>query len=121
MALVTVDAVVDVSWDVGVAEISRVVPAVADRALEYSVIIRIDMAGGANVVRVAMSGWKLRVLGVIERCIRPGARVVAVLTRRREELRLRRMAGVCAVGVIRLMTSKTGSWQGRVVVVYVTV
>ena len=46
---------------------------------------------------------------------------MAVLTCGREELWLRRVPGVCAVVVIRLMTADAGCRQSRVVVVYVAV
>ena len=121
MALVTIDAVVDVARDALMLEIVGVVTAVTTGALEDGVVIRVDVAGGANVIRVAVTGWKWRVLGVIERRTRPGTRVMAVLASSREELRLRRMAGVCAGVVIRLVTADTRGRQRRVVVVDVAI
>src|SRR5438477_4078191 len=78
MTLVTIDAVVDVALHALVIWIglSR---RVAIRALEYRVVIRIGVARGADVVRVAVTGGELRVLRVIECGARPGSRVVAVL------------------------------------------
>ena len=58
---------------------------------------------------------------MIERRTCPGTGVVAVLARCGEELRLRRMAGVCAVVVIRLMAADTGSRQSRVIAVDVAI
>ncbi len=121
MALVTVDAVVDVARHVLVAEVSGIIPAMAAGALEYGVVIRVDVAGCTNVIGIAVTGWKWRVLRVIERRIRPRARIVAVLTGSGEELRLRGVARVCAGVVIRLMTADAGGRQSRVVVVYVAV
>ena len=121
MALVTIDAVVNVARDALMLKIVGIVTAVTTGALEDGVVIRVDVAGGANVIRVAVTGWKWRVLGVIERRTRPGTRVMAVLASSREELRLRRMAGVCAGVVIRLVTADAGCRQSRVVVVYVAV
>ena len=108
MALVTVDAVIDVTRDILVTEVGRIVPAMAAGALEHGVVIRIDMARGTNVVGVAVTGWERRVLRVIERRPCPGTGVMAVLACSREELRLRRMARVGAVVVIRLMAADTG-------------
>ena len=121
MTLVTVDAVIDVTRDVLVTEVSRIVPTMATGALEHCVVIRIDMARGTNVVGVAVTRWERRVLRVIERRPRPGTRVVAVLAGSREELRLRRMARVGAGVVIRLMAADTGSRQSRVIAVDVAI
>lgn len=121
MALVTIDAVVDVARHVLVAEVGGIIPAMAAGALEYGVVIRVDVAGCANVIGITVTGWKWRVLRVIERRIRPRARVMAVLTGGGEELRLRGVARVCAGVVISLMTADAGCRQSRVVVVYVAV
>jgi len=69
MALVTVDAVVNVARHVFVVEVGGIVSAMAAGALEYCVIIRVDVAGCANVIGIAVTGWKWRVLRVIERRI----------------------------------------------------
>ena len=121
MALVTIDAVVNVARDALMLKIVGIVTAVTTGALEDGVVIRVDVAGRANVIRVAVTGWKWGVLRVIKRGIRPGTRVMAVLAGSREELRLRRMARICAVVVIRLMTADAGGRQSRVVVVYVAI
>ena len=121
MALVTIDAVVNVARDALMLEIVGIVTAVTTGALEYRVVIRVDVAGRANVIGVAVTGWKWRVLRVIERRIRPRARVMAVLTGSGKELRLRSVARVCAGVVIRLMTADASCRQSRVVVVYVAV
>jgi hypothetical protein len=121
MALITVDAVVNVTRHVVVIEVGRIVAAMAAGALEYRVIIRVGVAGRANVVGIAVTGWELRVLRVIERRTGPGTRVVAVLARCREELRLRCMAGICAGVVIRLMAADTLRRQSRVIAVYVAI
>ena len=70
-------------------EVVRVVASVAARTLEDRVVVRVDVAGRANVARSAMTRGELRVLRVIERGTGPGCCVVAVLARLREELRLR--------------------------------
>jgi len=85
------------------------------------VVVAVDVAGCANVIGIAVTGWKWRVLRVIERRIRPRARVMAVLTGGGEELRLRGVARVCAGVVISLMAAETGSRQRGVIVVYVAV
>ena len=121
MALVTIDAVVNVARDALMLEIVGIVTAVTTGALEHGVVIRVDVAGGAYVICIAVTGWKWRVLRVIERRIRPRARVMAVLTGSGKELRLRSVARVCAGVVIRLMTADASCRQSRVVVVYVAV
>lgn len=120
MALVTVNAVVDVAFHASVLSV-RVGFRVAVGALEHGVVIRIRMARGANSVGVAMVDGELRVLCVIERRTSPGGRVVAVLAGGREELRLRGVAGVGGVVVIGLMAADTGRGQCRVVAVDVAV
>lgn len=86
MALIAVDAVVYVSVHLWVMEVARVVPAMASRALENGVVVRVDMAGRAYIVRTAMVRWKSRVLGMVERGVRPTRCVVAGLARSGEEL-----------------------------------
>ena len=115
MALVAINAVVHVARYVRVTKVGRVVTTVTCGALEYRVIVRVGMAGGANVVSASMAGWERRVLGVIERRSRPGGRGVASLARSREELRLRLVARVRGVVVIRLMAADARDRQSRVV------
>lgn len=79
------------------------------------------MAGGTNIVRVAVIGRELRVLRVVECRTSPGSCVVATLAGGREELRLRRMAWIRAVLVIRLVTADAERWQSRVVAVDVAI
>ena len=69
MTLVTVDAVVDIPWHVVVLEVVRVVAAMASRALEDGVIVRVDVAGRANSSRIAVIGWEQCVLGMVEVCV----------------------------------------------------
>lgn len=120
MTLVTIDAVVDVALHALVIWIglSR---RVAIRALEYRVVIRIGVARGADIVRVAVTGGELRVLRVIECGARPGSRVVAVLACGREELRLSRVARIGCVLVVRLVAADTRGGQRRVVIVDVAI
>ena len=68
-----------------------------------------------------MVNRELCVLRVIERCARPGGRVVASRAGRREELRLRGVAGIRGVVVIGLMAANTGRGQRGVVAVDVAV
>ena len=121
MALVTVNAVVHIPVYVRVAEVSGIVAAMAGRALEYRIVIRIRMARGANTVGVAMVDWESRVLRVIERRTSPRGRAMAGRAGRREELRLRSMAGIGGVVVIGLMAADTSRGQGGVVAVDVAV
>ena len=121
MTLVTVDAVVYVSVDIVVVEIGGVVTAVATRALEYRVVVRIRVARGANTIGVAMVDRELRVGRVRERRTSPGGRGMAGRTGGREELRLCGVAGVGGVVVIGLMAADTGRGQRGVVPVDVAV
>lgn len=120
MALVTVNAVVDVTLHAGMVAVG-LRRRVTVRALKDRIVIRIDMARRANVVGVTVVRWKRRVLRMIERCARPGRGVMAVLARRWEELRLCRMARVRRVAVIGLMATDARRRQGGVVVVHVAV
>ena len=117
VALVTVNAVVHIPVYIRVAEVVGVVAAMAGRALEYRVVVRIRVARGTNAVCVAMVDRELRVLRVIERRTGPGGRGVASRAGSREELRLRGMAGIRGVVVIGLMAADTGRRQGGVVAV----
>ena len=88
MALVAVHAVVHIAFDalmVGVRLRFRV----AIRALENRIVVGIRMARRTHSIRAAMVDRELRVLRVIERRIQPVGGAMAVLARRREELRLR--------------------------------
>jgi hypothetical protein len=121
MTLITVDAVVDVTRHPLVTEVGGVVAAMATGALENSVVIRVDMARGTNIIRVAVTGWELRVLRVVEGRTGPGSCVVAALAGSGEELRLRRVTRICAVLVIRLMAAIARGRQRRVVGVHVAI
>ena len=91
------------------------------RTLEYGIVIRIRMACGAHVIRISMTRWKWRVLRVIERSSSPSRCVVAILACRWEELRLRLVARICRVVVVRLMAADARCRQSRVVVVDMTI
>ena len=121
MALVTIDTVVDIAANIRVLEIGGIIPAVASRALEDGIVVRIDVARGAHVIRVAMRGRELCVLRVIERGAGPGRGAVAGLARGGEELLLRRVTRVGGVVVVGLMAADAGCRQRRVVVVDVAV
>ena len=117
MTLIAVDAVVHIPAHLFVAEVTRVVAAMAARALEYSVIAGVNVARGAHAVGVAMADREWRVLRVVERRACPGRGVVTGLTCCREELRLRRMAWIGRIVVVVLMATDTRQWQRRVVIV----
>ena len=68
-----------------------------------------------------MAGREWRVLRVIKRSAGPRFRVVAVLARRRKELRLRLVARVRRVVVVRLVTADARGRQSRVVIVDVAI
>ena len=121
MALITINAVVDISADIRVVEIGRVIAAMASGALKDGVVVRISVARGAHVIRIAVIRREPRVLRVIERGPGPRRRVVAGRARGREELRLRLVAWVRRVVVVRLMAADAGDGQRRVIVVDVAV
>ena len=120
MALIAIDAVVDVTLDALMVSVG-LIRRVAVRALEHGIVVRIRMASGADVVRLAVIGRKLRVLRVIESGAGPCSGVVAVLAGRREELRLGGVARVGGVVVIGLVAADTRRRQRRVVVVDVAI
>lgn len=121
MTLVTVDAVVDIPRHVVVLEIVRVVAAMASCALEDGVVVRVDVAGRANSARIAVIGWELCVLGMVEVCVQPVGSTVAVLAGCREKLGLRRMARIRRVVVILQVTSDADRRQRGVIIVDVAV
>lgn len=121
VALVTVDAVVDVSGNLIMMEIVRVVPAMAAGALEDRVVVRVDVARCANIVGVSVTRWELRVLGMIEGRAGPGGRVMAVLARRGEELRLGLMPGIRRLVVVVRMAAIARGRQRGVVAVHVAI
>lgn len=121
VALVTVNAVVHIPVYIRVVEVARVVAAMAGRALEYRVVVRIRMARGANAVGVAMVNRELGVLGVIERRTSPCGGGMAGRAGGREELRLRSVTGIRRVVVIGLVAADTGRRQRSVVAVDVAV
>ena|ERR1700757_4790216 len=108
MALVAIDAVVNVPRNVGVREVGRIVTAVAAGALEDGVVSGIGVARCAHALGIAVRDRELRVLRVVKGCARPGGRIVAVLACVREELRLRGMTGIRRVLVVSLMAPVTG-------------
>ena len=80
-------------------------------ALENRIVVRIRMARSAHSIRAAMVDRELRVLRVIERRIQPVRRAMAVLARRREELRLRgmpRIGRVVVVGQVAVDARRAG-------------
>jgi len=117
MALITINAVVDVSLHIFVMETGRIVAAVASGALEDRIVIGVGVARRAHTVSAAVSGRELRVLRMVERGSGPGRRGVASRARSREELRLRRMAWVGRVVVVGLMATDASGRQRRVVAV----
>ena len=121
MTLVTVDAVVNVSRHVVVLEVIRVIVPMAASALEHGVVIRVNVAGGTDVVRIAVIGRERRVLRVVKGGAGPGRGVVAVLARSREKLRLRRVSRIRRVVVVRLVAPYASGWQCRVVIVDVAI
>lgn len=121
MAVIAIDAVVDIARDMVVLEVVGVITAVATRALKDGVVIRIDVAGRAHVIRATMIRRKGCVLRVVEARSGPIRGVMAVLAGCGEELGLCRMAGVRRVVVIRLMASDASGRQRCVIAVRVAV
>ena len=114
MALITVNAVVDVPVHFVVLEIVRVVVAMASGALEDRVVTTINVAGGALAVCVAMIGWESCVLRVIECGSCPCARGVAgrALPGREENgilpRRVRRVRGAVVIALVAGNASVAG-------------
>lgn len=117
VALIAVDAVVHIPADLRVLEVVGVVAPVATGALKDGVVIGIGVACGAHVVRLAVTRREGRVLRVIKSRPGPGRCVVAGLAGRREKLRLRRVARVRGVVVVRLVAADAGRRQCGVVAV----
>ncbi len=120
MALITIDAVVDIAPDAAMVRVSLRFR-VAIGALEHRIVVRIDVAGGTNSVGVAVVGGEWRVLRMVKSRIQPAGGVVARSTSGREELRLRRMARIRGVLVVGLVAAVTVGWQRRVIVVHVAI
>ena len=120
MALVAVNAVVHIPLHALVIRV-RLGLRVAVRALEDRVVIRIRVTRGAHVIRVPVTGRELRVLRVIEGRVQPVRGAVAILTSRREELRLGLMSGIGGVVVVRLVAANARRRERRVVAVDVAV
>ena len=121
MALITINAVVDIPAYFFVVEIGRVIAAMATGALEDGVVVRINVARGAHVIRVTVIRRERRVLRVIERGPGPRRGVVAGRAGGWEELRLGFVARVRRVVVVRLMAANARDGQRRVIVVDVAV
>lgn len=121
MALVTIDAVVDIARHLIVLEIVGIISTMASGALEDGVVIGIGVAGRAHAAGVTVSNREGCVLRVVECRPRPRRSVVAGLASRREKLRLRGVAWVRRVVIVRLMTADADCRQRGVVVVDVAI
>ena len=119
MALITVNAVVDVPVHFVVLEIVRVVVAMAAGALEDRVVTAINVARRALAVSVAMVDRETRVLRVIERRSSPcGCRVTGRALRRWEEnciprRGMRRIGGAIVIALV----ARNARIAGQVVIV----
>ncbi len=126
MALVTVDAVVYVPANLFMLEVVGIVAAMAARALEDRVITTINVAHGALVVCVAMTGWKPGVGGMWERRSGPIGRAHAVAgcalcDREERDVCSRGMGWIRCPVVVALMTRAARVAVQAVVVVHVAV
>lgn len=121
MALVAIDAVVDITRHLVVLEIVGVISSMTAGALEDGVVVRVDVARRADIPGSAVAGGELRVLRVIEGGAGPGCGVVATLAGRGEKLRLRGVAGIGGVVVVGLMATDAGRRQRRVIVVHMAI
>ena len=114
MALVTVNAVVNVPVNVGVMEIVGVIASMAARALEDRVVTAVDVTRGALAVSVAVVDWETCVLRVIEGCSGPCARGVACRTLRGWEESgiarrgMRRVSGAVVIALVARNASIAG-------------
>jgi len=118
MALIAVNAVVDVARDLLMAEVVGVIAAVASGALEDRIVARVRVARQAHAVGIAMVDGELRVLRMVERSIRPGSCVVTILATRGEKLRLRGVPRIARLVVVRLVASDACGRQRCVVAIH---
>ena len=116
MALVAVDAVVNVTTNVRVAEIGRIIVPMASRALEHRIVTRIRVAGGTNAIGSAVVQREVR---VIKRCPRPRGCGVARRAGCWEPGSL--MVRVCRARVVGLVTRIAVRRNCRVIVVHVAI
>jgi len=112
VALVAIHAVVNIPTHIGVMEVGSVVVAVATRALEDRVVVRIRMAGRANSVGVAVVHIEPC---VIEDGAGPGGRRMARGAGRGEAGRL--MVRIRCAVIVGLVASHARGRQRCVVVV----
>ena len=117
MALVAVGTVVHIPTHLLVTEVIRVVTSVAACALEYRVVIGINVARGTNAIGVTVVDRELRVPRMVERRACPSRGVVAGLACSRKELRLRRVTWIGRVVVVVLMATDARQGQRGVVAV----
>ena len=110
MALITINAVVDIPAHFVVLEIGRVIATMTTGALEHRIVVGIGMARRTDAVGVPVINWELRVLSMVESCARPGSRIVAALARIGEVQRLRRVARVGRVLIISLVATIASRW-----------
>jgi len=120
MALIAINAVVDIAANALVFLVGLRL-SVTVRTLEDRVIVRIDMARGADAISIAVIDRERRVLRVIERSLQPVRCVMAGLAGRGEELRLSRMSGIRGGVVVGLVASDARRRQRGVVIVDVTI
>jgi hypothetical protein len=126
MAVVAVDAVVDIAIHLRVVKGVRIVPAMfmTSCARELRVVARKQVARRALAIRIAMVDGERCVVRVSEpRCGDPTACAVTILTGCCEDTGIRRrgMRRVAAVVVVGLMASKASGGQCRVIAVRMTV
>lgn len=114
MALVAVDAVVDVPTNVGMTEIRCIIVAMTTGALEHGVVVRIRMAGCANTIRLPMVRREVR---VVERGPCPCSGGMACVTSLREASRC--VIWIGGPGVVGIVATIARCRQRRVVVVHV--
>jgi len=120
MALIAINAVVDIAANALVFLVGLRL-SVTVRTLEDRVIVRIDMARGADAISIAVIDRERRVLRVIERSLQPVRCVMAGLAGRGEELRLSRMSGIRGGVVVGLVASDARRRQRGVVIVDVAI
>lgn len=117
MARIAINAVVDVTSDMRVLEIGRIVVSMAPRALKDCIVARIRMAGAANSVRAAVLHVKERVILRRQVRRRPCRGGVACVAGRRPRCGL--VIWVRGVVVVRYVATGTDGRQRGVVVVHV--
>jgi hypothetical protein len=116
MALIAINAVINIPADILVMEIGRVPVPMASGALKDTIVTGVRMASRTDAIGVPVIHIEPR---VIEGRSRPRRGGVARLTARGESGRL--MVGIGRLLVLRRVTAIAVGWEARIVIVYMAI